>query len=561
MTDPRPNDIAKIRQNGSFDVIVVGGGINGIGTFRDLALQGLRVLLVERDDFCSGCSAAPSRMIHGGLRYLENGEFNLVRESLFERDALLKNAPHMVFPLPTAVPVNSVFSGLLNASMSFLGMKGRPRPRGILPIKLGLSLYDILTRNRRALPPHRVFKGVEARALWPALSPDVRFTAVYHDAWISHPERLAVELVLDAEADNNEAIALNYATIAKAGNGFAVTDEEKGEVLPVSARALVNATGAWLDETVESLGATARGKLVSGTKGSHLILDNPALMDALRGHMIYFENSDGRVCIVFPYLGKVLAGATDIRVKGPSRVRCEDDERDYILRSLQLIFPRLPVSAGDIVYSYSGIRPLPEADVEFTGRISREHFTRRLDGPVPQFCMVGGKWTTFRAFAEQTADLILAELGIPRRASTRDLAIGGGKGEQPRIHDRRASLYGSRAAEVTYDSKPIGGSELTAGEVRFMITHEKARKLGDVLQRRQPLAITGALNGQVISATARVMADVLGWDNARIKSEVESLVSDLVLYHGVKPEKLKGVDDEDQPEGAHESLVHQRRVP
>ncbi len=217
MTDPRSHDLAKIRQNGSFDVIVVGGGINGIGTFRDLALQGLRVLLVERDDFCSGCSAAPSRMIHGGLRYLENGEFNLVRESLFERDALLRNAPHMVFPLPTAVPVNSVFSGLLNASMSFFGMKGRPRPRGILPIKLGLSLYDVLTRKRRALPPHHVFGRAEALSLWPDLSPDIRFAAVYHDAWISHPERLGMELVLDAEEGNGQAIALNYAEIARTG--------------------------------------------------------------------------------------------------------------------------------------------------------------------------------------------------------------------------------------------------------------------------------------------------------------------------------------------------------
>jgi len=539
MTDPRAKDIEKLRHSGDFDVVVVGGGINGIGTFRDLALQGLRVLLVEREDFCSGCSAAPSRMIHGGLRYLENGEFNLVRESLFERDALLKNAPHMVFPLPTAVPVNSIFSGLLNASMSFLGMKGRPRPRGVVPVKLGLSLYDLLTRKRRVLPPHRVFSRKQALARWPELSPDLRFAAVYHDAWISHPERLAVELVLDAEAGNGQAVALNYATIAPRGTGFTVTDTETGEVLNISARVVVNATGAWLDETIESLGARASGKLVSGTKGSHLILDNPALMEALRGHMVYFENTDGRVCIVFPYLGKVLAGATDIRVKQAGRVRCEDDERDYILDSLRLIFPQLAISAEDIVYSYSGIRPLPVADVEFTGRISREHFTRRFDGPVPQFCMVGGKWTTFRAFAEQTTDMVLAELGLPRRASTRELPIGGGKGEQPAVHDRRSELYGSRAPQVSPDEEKIAGSDLTAGEVRFLIVHEKARRLADVLQRRQPLAITGQLTGPVIRATAQAMAGVLGWDAARIRSEVSSFAAELVNYHGVNPTILE----------------------
>ena len=539
MTDPRAKDIEKLRHSGDFDVVVVGGGINGIGTFRDLALQGLRVLLVEREDFCSGCSAAPSRMIHGGLRYLENGEFNLVRESLFERDALLKNAPHMVFPLPTAVPVNSVFSGLLNTSMSFLGMKGRPRPRGIVPVKLGLSLYDLLTRKRRVLPPHRVFSRKQALARWPELSPGLRFAAVYHDAWISHPERLAVELVLDAEAGNGHAVALNYATIAPRGTGFTVTDTETGEGLDISARVVVNATGAWLDETTESLGAKASGKLVSGTKGSHLILDNPALMEALRGHMVYFENTDGRVCIVFPYLGKVLAGATDIRVKQAGRVRCEADERDYILDSLRLIFPRLAISAEDIVYSYSGIRPLPVADVEFTGRISREHFTRRFDGPVPQFCMVGGKWTTFRAFAEQTTDMVLAELGIPRRASTRELPIGGGKGDQSAVHDRRSELYGSRAPQVPSDEEKIAGSDLTVGEVRFLIAHEKARRLADVLQRRQPLAITGQLTGPVISATAHTMAGTLGWDAARIRSEISSFAAELVNYHGVNPAILE----------------------
>ena len=539
MNDPRANDIEKLRQNGAFDVVVVGGGINGIGTFRDLALQGLRVLLVERNDFCSGCSSAPSRMIHGGLRYLENAEFDLVRESLFERDALLKNASHMVFPLPTVVPVQSVFSGIFNAAMNLLSVKGRPRPRGIVPIKLGLTLYDFLTRKRRRLPTHKVFGRREALSVWPDLLPGLRYAAVFHDAWISHPERLGVELILDAEADNNQAIALNYAEIKPAKHGFGITDRETGNVLAVSMRALVNSTGAWLDETVESLGTSPSKTLVSGTKGSHLILDNPALMAALRGHMIYFENTDGRVCIVFPYLGKVLAGATDIRVQRATRVRCEDDERDYILNSLRLIFPRLELSLNDVVFSYSGIRPLPTNEMDFTGRISREHFTCKLDGSVPQFCMVGGKWTTFRAFAEQTTDMVLAELGVLRRADTRDLPIGGGRGGQPATKGRLTSLYGSRATQIASDLRSVGGSDLTMGEVQFLIAHEKARKVADVLQRRQPLAITGQLTAPVIRATASAMADILGWNDSRIDVEVSSFVSDLIQYHGVSPDRLR----------------------
>jgi len=140
MSDTRQQRIDRIARNAAFDVIVAGGGINGIGVFHDLSHQGLRVLLVEMNDFCSGCSAAPSRMIHGGLRYLENGEISLVRESLVERDRLLRNAPHLVRPLPTTVPIERFASGLANAALNVLGFTGRPRPRGAVPIKLGLML-------------------------------------------------------------------------------------------------------------------------------------------------------------------------------------------------------------------------------------------------------------------------------------------------------------------------------------------------------------------------------------------------------------------------------------
>ena len=161
MPRARQETLDRIAADGAFDVVVVGGGINGVGVFRDLALQGLRVLLVERMDFCSGCSAAPSRMIHGGLRYLENGELSLVRRSLGERDALLLNAPHMVRPLPITVPIATAASGLLNAAARFLGHDGRPVARGAVPIKVGLALYDWMARKRRVLPGHR-FRGSAA---------------------------------------------------------------------------------------------------------------------------------------------------------------------------------------------------------------------------------------------------------------------------------------------------------------------------------------------------------------------------------------------------------------
>lgn len=553
-----------MRLDGAFDVVVLGGGINGVGVYRELALQGLRVLLVERNDFCSGCSAAPSRMIHGGLRYLENGEFGLVWESLRERDALLANAPHMVRPLPTTIPIESLFSGMMNGAVGFFGLSGRPASRGALPIKIGLMLYDWITRHRRRLPRHR-FRGARSTlALWPALSPKLRFSATYYDAWISYPERLGVELILDTQRLAPDSIALNHAELTPQGHGFTVTDKTSGAQVAVSARAMVNATGAWLDESLALMaeGSADVEPFVSGTKGSHLVLDHPELYAALGGHMIFFEHADGRVCIVFPYLGRVLAGSTDIRVDRAARVRCEPEERDYILEALHRVFPGIEVGSEHIVFSYSGIRPLPRSDHEFTGRIPRSHFVHRLDRAVPQFCMVGGKWTTFRAFAEQTADAVLAELGKPRVASTLDMPIGGGSGFPPeagtlaaelvRRHDIPADraahlvdLYGTRAEEVLAfcrrrsDDRPlVEGCQGTTGEIAFLVQHEFALGLADVLLRRTPLSIRGIVSTELVRSAAAVLADELGWDEVKTTREVETFIAELADYHGVSPEML-----------------------
>lgn len=550
MPEARQQKIREIARSGAFDVIVVGGGINGIGVFHDLAHQGLRVLLVELNDFCSGCSAAPSRMIHGGLRYLENGEISLVRESLVERDRLLRNAPHLVRPLPTTVPIERFASGLGNAAFSFFGFTGRPRPRGALPIKLGLMLYDAITRKGRMLPRHSFRGRATTRAAFPALRPSLRFSATYHDAWISHPERLGVELIGDAGARNSGALALNYARLTHAEAGLTLTDTETGQSLPVSARVIVNATGAWIDESAAMLGAELKDRLVSGTKGSHLILDNPALMAALDGHMIYYEHEDGRVCIVFPYLGRVLAGSTDLRVDNAGRTACSPDERDYILGALQGLFPGIPVTPEQIVYAYAGIRPLPVSDADFTGRISRGHAVRRLHGALPQIGMVGGKWTTYRAFAEETVDLVLSDLGLARKVSTRDLPIGGGEGysydlaadlQASGLSPERAAhlvgLYGSQAATVAAfcgtDDPRLPGVAMTAGEVRWAVRNEQALHLADVLQRRSPLAICGLLTLPLLTAVAKVMAEDCGWTDDQTQTEITRFLGDLATWHGV----------------------------
>lgn len=559
MRKTRLDRLDQIAKDGAFDALVVGGGINGIGVFRELALQGLRVLLVEKSDYCSGCSSAPSRMIHGGLRYLENAEFSLVNESLQERDRLLANAPHLVQPLPTTIPIVGLLSGLWNSAIGFLGGGGKPSNRGAVPIKLGLTVYDWLTRRRRALPKHS-FRGRQAtRKLWPNLDPRVKFSATYYDAWISHPERLGIELIADAEAASKASVALNYATVERTANGLVVVDGANEHRIDVAADVIVNATGAWLDDTKPQLAGAAEPmeRLIEGTKGSHLVIDNDALLDALGGHMLYYENADGRVCIVFPYLGRVLVGATDIRVDDVTRVRCEDDERDYILASLRMLLPDIPIDASQIVFSFSGIRPLPRSDHAFTGRISRGHFVRRIGGASPQICMVGGKWTTFRAFAEQACDAALAEIGASRRLSSAKLPIGGGKNFPAERNDlirdfenrfditteRARHLvdhYGTLGEQVQSfcsgrqgDMPLVPGCPYTRAEIDYLAVEEQVVHLGDIILRRTDLAITGQLSGDLVDAVLDVLGVALGWTSDRVESEQKNFVADMDNYYGV----------------------------
>ena len=561
MAETREDMLARLRAHPRVQVLVIGGGINGISTFRELALQGVRALLVDRGDFCGACSSAPSRMIHGGLRYLENGEIALVRESLRERDALLRNAPHMVRPLPTTVPVQHVFSGLLNSVFGVLRLRSQPAERGALAVKTGLCFYDFLSRERRTMPRH-TFRGRSATAaLWPDLPPSVRFSATYHDAWISHPERLGIEIVGDALAANAEALAINHLDAPRLDGGRGVlSDMITGGALPVSAALGVNATGAWLDETNRALAGDGvpPPPFVGGTKGSHLVLDHPGLLRALNGHMIYFENVDGRVCILFPYLGRVLLGSTDIRVEAPGDVRCEEDEVAYILKSLSYVFPGIAVRPDDIVYRYSGVRPLPRSGASFTGRISRDHFIAEVAGSPPVLCLVGGKWTTFRAFGEQAADRALGVLGLSRKVDTEDLQIGGGIGFPSDDAGREAlvgnlaeafgvpreraahavSHYGSQAPAILAfcgraEDAALPGTRYTEAELRYLIRHEHARTLADLLQRRMSVTITGCLSSAAIARARAILAAELGWSDEAAAAAERAFRERLARDHGL----------------------------
>ncbi|PWK65689.1 glycerol-3-phosphate dehydrogenase/oxidase [Aminobacter sp. AP02] len=561
----RNDTLAALRERPDIAVLVIGGGINGISVFRELALQGVDVLLVDKGDYCSGASAALSRMVHGGLRYLENGEFKLVRESLVERDRLLKNAPHYVAPLPTTVPIFDTFSGIANGAVRFLGLTRRPSRRGALVIKAGLTMYDLFTRARRLMPTHRFRGRAETLKTWPAINPDIRSSATYYDAWVSRPERLGLEMLFDAIASGHTARALNYTAVAASDDGLALTDTLTGEALPVRPKLIINATGGWIDLTNKAIGADAP-RMMGGTKGSHLIVDNAELHDALGGHMVYYENEDGRICILFPYLGKVLIGSTDIRVDDPDQVRCEDDERSYILQSLAFVFPSIVIADDEIVFRFAGVRPLPASDDSFTGRIPRDHFCEFVEasGNLPAtLCMIGGKWTTFRSFGEMAADMALERLGMKRNKSTEDLAIGGGRNfpadpaiwctalaTKHRLAVERAQQlferYGTSAVDFAVPlaaDEMLPQSDYSSGEIRRIIEREQVESLADIFLRRTTIAISGGLNLALIDAVLDILAASKGWDAAQAAAERSAFLGLLAHQHGIDLSDLSQTND------------------
>ena len=426
-------DVAALRARPTADVVVIGGGINGIATFRDLALQGVDVVLVERDDFVSGASSASSHMIHGGIRYLENGEFRLVQESVEERNGLIRIAPHYVKPLETTVPIFSTFSGILSAPLRFLTHRqGKPTERGAALIKAGLTdLRLVLARRRRGAAAPVPRPSSRSLAELPALNPDVKYTATYYDASMHDPERLALDVLFDGLAAGPHARAANYlAAVGLGADGVRVRDGLTGEEFAIAADVVVNTSGPWTDLTNADLGRPSA--FMGGTKGSHIVLDHPELLAATSGREIFFEHEDGRIVLIYPLKGRVMVGTTDLEHDMREPAVCTEEEVDYFFELIAHVFPAIHVDRSQIVYRFSGVRPLPRHDDTQPGFVSRDYRIERAEVAerpgTTLLSLVGGKWTTFRALAEHLSDEVLGLVGRDRVRSTKGLAIGGGAG-------------------------------------------------------------------------------------------------------------------------------------
>ncbi|HET8523082.1 MAG TPA: glycerol-3-phosphate dehydrogenase, partial [Thermomicrobiales bacterium] len=470
-----------------FDVIVIGAGINGAGIARDAAMRGLRVLLIDKGDIASGTTSWSTRLIHGGLRYLEHAEFSLVRESLREREYLLHNAPHLVKPLPLVLPIY------------------REARRGPFMIRAGMVLYDMLSYDK-TLERHHMLNRKQTLKREPGLDPKgLRGGALYYDAQVTFPERLAVENVLSAHQHGATVLTYTRAdrllTEGAVVRGIEMTDLLSGQHSTVRGKVVVNVAGPWVDQVLTGENVDEK-RMIGGTKGSHLVV-NP-FPDAPKDAVYYEARSDGRAIFIVPWNERYLIGTTDIRFTGDlDDVRADESEIAYLIREANALIPSASLTEEDVLYSYSGVRPLPYKPEGEAGAITRQHIIHnhapRLRG---LFSIIGGKLTTYRSLAEEAVDEICERLGVDAKSRTATTRLPGAAGVAydtfrkqfieesglpSEVAGRLVGLYGVRANDVTALTEqnpelaipfdPNSGA--IAAEIVFAFEHEDAQTLED----------------------------------------------------------------------------------
>jgi glycerol-3-phosphate dehydrogenase len=509
----RPAEVAGEK----FDVVVIGGGINGAGIAREAALAGYRTLLVERLDFGGGTTSRATRLIHGGLRYLEHGELGLVHESLADREDLVRTAPHLVRPLRLLVPVYA----------------GDARPAW--KIRAGLALYDALS-FRKSLPRHRAVARRDIDRDAPGLNRGgLRAAYTFYDAQVQFPERLAIEAVRDLT--DAGGVALNHTSCvglvspAHVLSGVKLRDEISGETFAVEAKVAVNAAGPWVDEVLAGSDAERHEPLIGGTKGSHLVVEWPG---APKQAIFATAKQDGRPFFILPWYRYTLIGTTDVRYDGdPSAARCTVDELRYLIDEATRLFPASPLMKEQVLYTYSGVRPLPYAPGRDESSITRSHFIVdhvKRGGPTGLLSIVGGKLTTYRSLSRLTLRAIGKHVA-PSGAVVRAAADAGGWTlEAGGATSDPLALYGPRADEVRalIDADAALGVPIcehnpeVLAQVAYAVEREDAATLGDVLLRRLPCGWSACHGLDGAERVAGIMAERLGWDEARGVVEVAS---------------------------------------
>ncbi len=475
--------------SGTFDVAIIGGGIIGAGIARDLARRGASVALVEKADFGSGTTSGSTRLIHGGLRYLEMLDFGLVRMDLREREILLRIAPHLVKPLEFRIP--------------FVGQSAWFRTK----MRLGLALYDALSYDR-SLPGHRFLNSAEALADEPSLTrTGLQGAGSYFDAQVRMPERLCLENLVDAAAHG--AVVRNYCEVVGAHSSsgqmrrLQVRDVESGQECAIQAKLFVNATGAWFDRTQSMLSGKA-SRRIRTTKGIHL-----TCAPMVKKANVLFSPVDGRLFFVIPLLGNTWIGTTDTDFSDdPAKVRAEEEDIAYLLNSVEPFFPE--VRQLTLFSTNAGVRALVRQDGSESS-VSRMH---RIEETLPGFISVlGGKITGYRAIAEEIADLVSGRLGLQTQCQTAEAPLPGGTAAPD---GEMGALYGSRAERL----KPlIREHGRIGGQARFSVREEFCVHLDDFLLRRTETAFSPDFGAKVAGEAVAALSEELRWSDQRRLAE------------------------------------------
>jgi len=508
-----------------FHVVVIGGGINGVAVARECARSGKSTLLIEQNDFASGVTSRSTRIIHGGLRYLEHGEIDLVRESLRERERLLRERSHLVHPLH--------FVLLLNQNGGRSAMK----------VRAGLWLYQKMSGSKSTaklgeMELKRIERALDAGRRWSLFS--------YEDAQCEFPERLVAEWL--TEAIDAGAVVRNHAEVIAVdvahgrARGVLFRDRVTGKDQRVDAAWILNCTGPWADRLCQRSSVRTKHPMLGGVRGSHLVLPRFAgAPDAA----LYTEAPDGRPVFVLPWNDQILVGTTEVSDDGdPAKTAPSQEEIDYLLRTVTQLFPKAQITARSIKYAFAGIRPLPHSDANKPSAVTRRHFLHDHsdEGATRMISIIGGKLTTAASLARECARTI----GLPTPEPS-TVAVGPDRSLDPLLD--QAVLEIAHAGSVSEESArgivewhgkramDIARMALISVEMRAPIcphtSHivaevveayrkECAISLGDVLLRRVPVALGPCWSESCSREAALRIGAVMGWDDKTMGSNLEA---------------------------------------
>ena len=510
----RADALARL-ENEEFDVLIVGGGITGCGVALDAASRGLRVALVERDDFASGTSSKSSKLVHGGLRYLQQREFRLVYDALHERQRALKNAPHLVRILPFLIPVLSR-DGLINPKIS--------RALGT-----AMWMYD-LTGGARIGKLHQRIDKETAVAHMPTLrAPNIAAAYLYYDA---QTDDARYTLTLARTAANHGAVLANHAAVTrlrKGSNGHieGATVEADGRTFEVTARVLVNAAGVFSDD-VREMDEGTHPHSIRPAKGIHITVPWEKVRNDIAA--IVPVPKDKRSIFVVPWGDFTYIGTTDTDYDGPiDDPQCTPEDVKYLLDAMNMAMAE-PLTVDDVIGTWAGLRPLVTGGTvgQKTADLSRRH--KVASSKTGLVTVTGGKLTTYRKMAEDTTNAVLKTIGRKAACRTKNLRLMGAAGTAP-DDEHLARRYGSEAAAILAlaDSDPdlttplVPGLPYRRAEAVYAVRHEMATTLDDVLTRRtRSRQLNRDATAGAAESVARLIGAELGWDETRIAAEVES---------------------------------------